>query len=60
MIFSCLRNETPCLFAKFMFNFEKGLGANPEEVFSLMPAADPEGYLPLDLAMPDSAGYNAG
>ena len=39
--------------ALILFNFEKGLGADPEEAFSLMLAADQEGYLPLDLAMPD-------
>ncbi len=39
--------------ALILFNFENGLGADPEEAFSLMLAADQEGYLPLDLAMPD-------
>lgn len=39
--------------ALILFNFEKGLGSHQAEAFSLMLAADPEGYLPLDLAMPD-------
>lgn len=39
--------------ALILFNYEKGLGLTQNETFSLMLLKDHEGYLPLNLEMPN-------